>query len=366
MRLTLERAGTKQIRLASKSIRSVGVLRYILDFDPHFRGIMCFTADEAMFLADQGFTDLLIGYPIWDESKLTAIARRAAEGSPITLMVDSLEHVERIERIAQQIGAAVPLCVEIDLSMDFFGLHFGVWRSPLRSVPDTVEIAKRIAASKHVTLDGIMGYEAQIAGVGDSNPSTRMRNILISYLKRKSIHRLTDTRAQLMHELHQLGIKPRFVNGGGTGSLGSTSFEEAVTEVTVGSGFYAPGLFDHYGAFRYEPAAGYAIEIVRRPSAHIYTCLGGGYTASGSMALDKLPKPYLPEGAQLMAMEGAGEVQTPIVYKGPRQLGNGDPIFMRHAKAGELCERFNALHIYESGSPLRTLTTYRGEGQCFL
>lgn len=359
-------SGSKQIRVASKSIRSREILRRILDSDSRFIGVMCYTAAEALFLAEHGFDDLLLGYPIWDPEAIKKIAHKVNEGIQITLMVDSVEHVEHIERIAQQSRCKIPLCIDLDLSMDFFGLHFGVWRSPVRSVAEGVKLAERIAGSSFVTLDGIMGYEAQIAGVGDANPSTKLRNQLIRFLKHKSINQLTHFRAELLHTLQSKGITPRVVNGGGSGSLNSTCSEAVVTEVTVGSAFYAPVLFDYYNNYHFQPAAGYAIEIVRKPKADIYTCLGGGYTASGAIAMDKQPKPYLPSGAKLLSMEGAGEVQTPIKYNGSETLQLGDPIFMRHSKAGELCERFTELHMYSQGNVISKTTTYRGEGQCFL
>src|SRR5699024_6293978 len=109
-----------------------------------------------------------------------------------------------------------------------------------------------------------------------------------------------------------------------------------------------------------------AIEITRRPSPNIYTCAGGGYIASGPANKDKEPRVYLPEGAQLIANEGAGEVQTPIYYDGSQALEHGDPIIMRHSKAGELCERFTHLHLIQSGKIIDTYTTYRGDHQCFL
>ena len=144
----------------------------------------------------------------------------------------------------------------------------------------------------------------------------------------------------------------------------STRAEVAVTEITAGSGFYASHLFDYYDNFKHLPAAGYAVEVVRQPQPGIYTCLGGGYVASGAPGVDKIPLPYLPEGARLHPNEGAGEVQTPILYKG--QLKEGDPVFMRHSKAGELCERFNELLLVRAGKVIDRVPTYRGEGKCFL
>jgi len=59
-------------------------------------------------------------------------------------------------------------------------------------------------------------------------------------------------------------------------------------------------------------------------------------------------------------------VQTPILYDGPITLTYGDPIIFRHSKAGELCERFNALYLIKDKKVISEKLTYRGEGKCFL
>jgi len=74
----------------------------------------------------------------------------------------------------------------------------------------------------------------------------------------------------------------------------------------------------------------------------------------------------LPRGARLLPSEGAGEVQTPVRYRGEPRLDIGDPILMRHAKAGELCEHFNSLALVSNGAIIDEAPTYRGEGQAFL
>ncbi|MBO0778915.1 MAG: amino acid deaminase/aldolase [Ktedonobacteraceae bacterium] len=360
------RCGDKHIRLASKSLRSVAVLKHILAADSRIQGIMCFSAREAVYLAEQGFDDLLIGYPTWHQNDLAIAARVVAAGKRITLMIDSLEHVKQAEAVARQYGTRLPLCLDVDMSSDFPGLHFGAWRSPIRSPEQARPVVECMLKSPHVYLDGLMGYEAQIAGVGDNVPGQVAKNILIRWLKQRSISEIAERRAAFLKLLASYELPLRFVNGGGTGSMVSTCTEPVVTEVTVGSGFYSPTLFDHFRDFRYQPSIGYAIEIVRCPQPQIYTCHGGGYIASGAVGVDKQPQPYLPAGAQLTELEGAGEVQTPIRYKGPIPLNPGDPIFMRHAKAGELCEHFNHLLLVRNGALVDKVTTYRGDGQCFL
>ncbi len=365
--------GTKRIRIASKSVRSVTMLRRILAADPRFQGIMCYTAREAVWLASQGFTDLLIGYPTVHPDELALVATAVRAGAAITFMVDSVAHIERIAAAARASGTGpsgyttLAVCLEVDLSVDVPGLHFGVWRSPLRTPEQARPILAAInATAGAVRLEGLMGYEAQIAGVGDALPGQWVKNHIVRALKRHSLQVAATRRTAMVDLVTSMGMDLRFVNGGGTGSLQSTRAEAVVTEITVGSGFYSPALFDNYRDFRFLPAAGYAMEIVRRPAPHIYTCLGGGYVASGALGREKLPRPYLPAGAKLIPSEDAGEVQTPIFYQGPEHLNLGDPIFLRHSKAGEICEHFQRLLLVADNQIVGDATTYRGDGQLWL
>ena len=144
-----------------------------------------------------------------------------------------------------------------------------------------------------------------------------------------------------------------------------TAREPAVTEVAAGSGLFGPTLFDAYRAFRPLPAACSRFPwSVSRPGTA--TALGGGYLASGAAGRDRLPRPALPRGLRLDRLEGAGEVQTPLLGPGAPDLAIGDRVWLRHAKAGELCERFDRLHLIDGDRIVETVATYRGEGRCFL
>lgn len=361
-------AGSKKIRVASKSIRSVEVLRHIFSSGDTFQGIMCYTAAEAAFLAKQGFRDLLLGYPTWESEGIRRLIELIGKGHEITFMTDCVEHVDRIATIGQELGVRVPLCLDIDMSSNYPGLRFGVWRSPLNEWDNVKPVVERMMDNPWVRLYGVMGYEAQIAGVGDRVPGAALKNAVIRQLKRRSIREIAKRRTEIVHRIQALGVELRIVNAGGTGSLSSSREEANVTELTVGSGFYSPTLFDHYRDFRYRPAAGFAVEIVRKPRNDIVTCLGGGYIASGAPGITKLPQPYLPEGLEMIPLEGAGEVQTPLRYRGriPNSLSLGDPVFFRHAKAGELCERFDSLYVISDGAIVEQYSTYRGMGENFL
>jgi len=361
-----KQAKGKRIRLASKSIRSVEMIKKILASSSIFKGIMCFTGEEAIYLYEQGLDDLLIAYPIWDEKTLRKICRLTTNGARIVVMVDSLEHIEHLDAIANSENGHFLLCLDIDLSNKIFNLHFGVYRSSIKSLDDLKKMSKHLKGKTTLLLDGLMGYEAQIAGVTDADPQAKAKGILIRILKAYARKKVKKRRKQAVKYLRKHHPFLRFVNGGGTGSLHLTTKEKYVTEVTVGSGFYQSHLFDKYKAFRYQAAAMFAIEVTRQPEKDVYTCHGGGYVASGSAGHDKLPEIYLPKGGSLIANEGVGEVQTPVRYKGSVRLKMGDPIILRHSKAGELCERFTHLHLIRGEELVGKVTTYRGDGQCFL
>ena len=362
----IERAKGKNIRIASKSIRCKSVMERILQSSDQFKGIMCFTAEEAVYLSENRFDDIILAYPVVHPPHIQAIAQKVKAGAKIYMMVDRMEHIHIIEEALKDADIKMPICIDIDMSVDFPGLHFGVWRSSLRSMKDFTKFVDKVLLSDKVVIKGLMGYEAQIAGVGDNVAGKFFMNTTIKGLKAVSIPQIRQFRKEAVNYLKLKEIKLDFVNGGGTGSMESTCAEEAVTEITVGSGFYNSHLFDYYSNFSLLPAAGFAIQITRRPKEGVYTCLGGGYIASGGIEPIKAPLPYLPEDAKLMDQEGAGEVQTPIVYKGKTKLKIGDPIFLRHSKAGELCERFNELSLIENGKIVEKAKTYRGEGMCFL
>lgn len=360
------RAGEKKIRVASKSIRCISVLKKVFEISPRFEGIMCYSLPEAVFLSNNGFDDILMGYPCMQEKNIAEVCGEIKKGKSIILMADCIEHAQKANEIAEKNKVILPLCIDLDMSSSFPFLYFGVNRSPLKNKIHVLKLADEILKLNNVRIDGLMGYEAQIAGVGDNYPSQFLKNSIVKFLKRKSVKEIEERRKKAVVAIESRGIKLRFVNGGGTGSLETTNKEKCVTEATAGSGFYSSALFDNYAAFKHLPAAGFAIEIVRKPKENIYTCHGGGYIASGGIGTDKQPLPYLPHGMMLNKNEGTGEVQTPIIYNGIENLYIGDPVFMRHSKAGELCERFNSLFLVSQGKIVEEVKTYRGEGMCFL
>jgi D-serine deaminase-like pyridoxal phosphate-dependent protein len=186
----------------------------------------------------------------------------------------------------------------------------------------------------------------------------------VRWIQRQSAAELIERRTAAIAAITALAPL-EFVNGGGTGSLELTATDPSVTELAAGSGLVGPTLFDAYTRFQPAPALLFALPVVHRPARNTATLFAGGYVASGTGTPDRLPKPYLPAGLKLLGTEGAGEVQTPVVGRAANQLRLGDRVWLRHAKAGELAERFTDYHVVQGDRVIRTVPTYRGEARSF-
>ena len=364
------RAADRKLRIATKSVRCRGLLTRILErAGDAATGLMTMTGRETEWLARHGFGDLLCAYPAQTPADRAALARANALGAIARVVVDDEAALPPLAEAARSHGTRIPVVIDLDVSLRVFGgrVHVGVQRSPVRSADAAVRLATAIAREPALSLVGLMGYEAHVAGLPDQHDGARWRELAVRLLKRVSGPRLVRLRGEVTGALLAAGFALPLVNGGGSGSL-SLASDPSLTEVTVGSAFLASHLFSRYSDLPVRPASYFALPIVRRPAPDLVTCLGGGLVASGAVGSDRWPVPALPAGLTLLPLEGAGEVQTPLrVPHGlERDLALGEPIFFRHAKAGELAEHFAHYALVRGDHVVERVATYRGDGQCFL
>lgn len=362
----------KRMRIASKSIRVPALLRRILDRGgAHFQGLMCFSPQEAHYLAQEGFDDLLIAYPSVQDADLDVLWQLTQDGTDVTLMLDNAEHIRLLDAYwqgrSQENTDARPLqvCIDADMSYKLLGQHLGVQRSSIRDLDAFAAIVTQLTQTPSLKLHGVMGYEAQIAGLSDTNPFTPLFNPIKRLLKRLSTGDVSKKREALHKHLQQQGVEIAIFNGGGTGSLHSTTQEPWLTEVTAGSGFLQSHLFDYYQSNQNAPAFCFALQLTRKPQDGIVVCQSGGFIASGETSPDKAPIPFLPSGLEIIPAEGFGEVQTPLNNTHKHPLAIGDPLFFRPAKAGEIAEHFQEYILLQNHQIVERVPTYRGLGQRF-
>jgi D-serine deaminase-like pyridoxal phosphate-dependent protein len=363
----VRRAGGKPIRVASKSVRCRALLERVLG-RKGFAGIMSFTLEESLWLARAGFDDILLAYPSADRSAFAELAADPKLAGAVTVMIDDVAQLDLIDASRGGGSEIVRVCLELDTSLRMLRgrVRIGALRSPLREPAQLAEVAREVARRPGFRLVGIMAYEGHIAGVGDSVAGRPLRSGAIRLMQATARKELAVRRAEVVRAVRAVAPDLEYVNGGGTGSVQTTAAEDSVTEIAAGSGLFVPRLFDNYTSFRGRPAALFAHPVVRRPGVGIVTVLGGGYPASGAAGPDRLPVPYLPEGLRYDPQEGPGEVQTPLIGAVADDLLIGDKVWFRHAKAGELCERFDSLQLVEGDRVTGVVPTYRGEGKTFL
>ncbi|MDQ3577136.1 MAG: amino acid deaminase/aldolase [Actinomycetota bacterium] len=364
----LRRAAGTPIRVVSKSVRCRYLLERVLRI-PGFRGVMAYSLPEALWLlrkwtgSDLACVDILVAYPAIGPSALRDLAADERARAQVSLIVDSVAHLDLIDAALGADHPNIRVCMELDVSWRPLRgrVHVGARRSPVFTSTQARTLAADIAARPGFRLVGMMGYEGQIAGLGDKPIDRPLLGRVVRVLQGLSVRELNRRRAEVVRVVGDL----EFVNGGGTGSVEQTIADRSVTEVAAGSGLIGPTLFDNYSRFTPRPAVLYALPVVRKPTPDMATLFGGGYPASGPMDKARLPRPYLPDGLALLPMEGAGEVQSPVIGPAAAGLVVGDRVWMRHAKAGELAERFAEYHVLEGDVLTRTVPTYRGEGQAF-
>uniref|UniRef100_UPI00332A6174 amino acid deaminase/aldolase n=1 Tax=Streptomyces sp. NPDC126514 TaxID=3155210 RepID=UPI00332A6174 len=363
----VRRAAGKPIRVASKSVRCRALLERVLARDG-FAGIMSFTLAESLWLARSGFDDILLAYPSADRAGFAELTGDPKLAGAVTVLIDDPAQLRLIDDARDGGREVVRVCLELDTSLKLLGgrIRVGARRSPLHTATQVADLARLVARRPGFEVVGIMAYEGHVAGVGDSVAGHPLRSRAVRLMQATARRELAGRRAEVVRALRAVAPELAFVNGGGTGSVQHTAAEDCVTEIGAGSGLYVPRLFDNYTSFRGRPAALFAQPVVRRPGVGVVTVLGGGYPASGAAGPDRLPVPYLPEGLRYDPQEGPGEVQTPLLGSPADDLLIGDKVWFRHAKAGELCERFEQLHLVEGDTVTATVPTYRGEGHTFL
>jgi D-serine deaminase-like pyridoxal phosphate-dependent protein len=354
----------KPIRVASKSVRVRGIIEAVLAV-PGYAGVLAYTLPEALWLA-KTIPDVVVGYPTADREALKALGTDAKLNASVTIMIDSVAHLDLVDAaIAPNKRKPIRVAIELDASWDSVLIgHTGVFRSPVHTPEAARALAEIVVARPGFTLVGMMGYEAQIAGLANK-PSSRIRGVVVREIQRRSVAELADRRGRAVAAVRQIADL-EFVNGGGTGSIESTAADESVTEIAAGSGLFGPHLFDQYAHFAPAPAAAFALSVVRKPTPKMATLLGGGWIASGPPSADRLPQVTWPQGMTMLPNEMAGEVQTPLRGDAAEALKTGDRVWLRHTKAGEVSEHLNSFAVVDDGKIVDTYPTYRGEGKAFL
>ena len=347
------RAGGKPVRVASKSVRC----RELLEPGagrPGWRGVMAFTLARG----DLAGPRRRHRRRRWSRTRprtgpaLAELAADPALAAAVTLMVDDPAQLDldrrgrRARPPADAAGlprpgrllaaAAAAGCTSASAAR-----RCTAPGRPARSPP-------RVAGRPGFRLVGLMSYEAQIAGLGDAPPGQAAARRGDPADAARVVPRAAGPPRRRRSAAVREHADLEFVNGGGTGSVAATSADPAVTEVTAGLRPVRADAVRRLPRLAADP--GGVLRAAGGPPA------GAGHRHGARRRLDRLrpgraaagcPSPWLPAGLKLLGTEGAGEVQTPLTGAAAAALRVGDRVWFRHAKAGELCEHVNELHLVD-------------------
>lgn len=113
------------------------------------KGITCAKLGEAEVMADAGFTDILIAYPLIGPAKLERLAALAARVERLILTLDSYEVAEALSSVGERLGRPLEVYLEIDTGQHRVGRLPGA---------DATGFARGLDRFSGIRLVGVMSH----------------------------------------------------------------------------------------------------------------------------------------------------------------------------------------------------------------
>ena len=89
------------------------------------------------------------------------------KGRSVIFMIDCIEQWRWLNEIGEFNEVVFEVCMDLNMSTDFKIIYFGTKRSSLRTVSDVENLLVSGSPFANTKITGVMGYEAQLAGVTD-------------------------------------------------------------------------------------------------------------------------------------------------------------------------------------------------------
>ena len=155
--------------------------------------------------------DILVAYPAFDPARATRLALLGRDRT-IRVAVDSAEGVNRLAEVAHSAGAVLGILVDLDV-----GLH----RTGVASPQDALGLARHVALTKGVRLDGLFCYPGHIWGTPESQAS---RLAAVNALLGETIDLWAND-----------GLNAEIVSGGSTPTAYRSHLCQRLTEIRPGT-----------------------------------------------------------------------------------------------------------------------------------
>ncbi|MBA2057648.1 DSD1 family PLP-dependent enzyme [Psychrobacter cryohalolentis] len=177
-------------------------------------GVCCQKVSEAEVFVRGGIKDVLVSNQVRNPAKIERLANLPKLGATITVCVDDVDNVAELSAAATKAGTKLNCYIEIDC---------GAGRCGVTTTEAVVEIAKAIDAAENLKFTGIQAYQGAMQHMDSFSDRKAKTQIAIDQVQ-EAIDALTE-----------IGLKPEFVSGGGTGSYYFESNSGVFNELQCGS-----------------------------------------------------------------------------------------------------------------------------------
>jgi D-serine deaminase-like pyridoxal phosphate-dependent protein len=231
-------------------------------------GITVAKLGEAEVMADAGFDDILVAYPIWGRAKLDRL-RALTERAAVRVSLDSVEVAEAVGSVGRALGRPAPVLVEVDTG------HHRLGRPPGQP---TVELAKQVAAVEGVELLGLLTHGGHAYRSGDDGD-----------LRVAAEHEGLDL-VETAERCEGAGVAIREISVGSTPTARIVANVAGVTEIRPGTYVFNDVQQMRLGvATEASTAARVLVTVIARPDAERFV-VDAGSKAFSSDGADDAPR----------------------------------------------------------------------------
>jgi D-serine deaminase-like pyridoxal phosphate-dependent protein len=175
-------------------------------------GICCAKLGEAEALAAEGIDDILITSPIASAQAIARLAELRRRIEKVAIVVD---HPDQVDRLAAALGGqTIDVLVDIDP-----GMH----RTGVTSAEAAIALAEQIRASGVLHYRGVQFYCGMLQHIGAAAD------------RRAALVERTEYLSGIIALLHDAGLAPDVITGGGSGTFVMDADLGALNELQPGS-----------------------------------------------------------------------------------------------------------------------------------
>ncbi|WP_377848610.1 alanine racemase [Bosea sp. UC22_33] len=173
-------------------------------------GNCCAKPGELLALFEGGVRDLLLSAPIASPVKIEALARAAAAGGRIGVVVDRADLATAYAEAARRHGTVLDVFVDLDV---------GLKRSGVATPGEAVELARLVSGLAGLRYRGVQAYQGRVQHIDDFAA------------RRAANQEMGRLLASMLDALREAGLAPEIVSGGGTGSHLLDGEDRLLTEI---------------------------------------------------------------------------------------------------------------------------------------